>query len=60
MQGSEALVALMANLGHALWHTQLYEQPLRYLAWSDIKFGEAMDTVVREAVYTELEYYNQH
>ena len=33
---------------------------LRYLAWSDLKFGEAMDTVVREAVYTELEYYNQH
>ena len=28
---------------------------LRYLAWSDIKCGEAMDTVVREAVYTELE-----
>lgn len=29
---------------------------LRYLAWSDIKFGEAMDTVVREAVYTELNF----
>ena len=28
---------------------------LRYLAWSDLKFGEAMDTVVSEAVYTELE-----
>ena len=27
---------------------------LRYLAWSDLKFGEAMDTVVREAVYTAL------
>ena len=29
---------------------------LRYLAWSDLKFGEAMDTVVREAVYTELNF----
>ena len=27
---------------------------LRYLAWSDLKFGEAMDTEVREAVYTAL------
>ena len=37
---------------------------LRYLAWSDLKFGEAMDTVVREAVYTELylntEYYDEN
>ena len=29
---------------------------LRYLAWSDLKFGEAMDTVVREAVYTALNF----
>ncbi len=40
--------------GHDLdWPSVL--SVLRYLAWSEMEFGEATDTAVREAVYTELE-----